>query len=179
MYGDGLMNWLRREEWPWWQAGLLLGLLNMAVFYTANYYLSASTTFSRAAGMLVEIFAPDHVAANAYWQQVKPIVDWQFMLVIGVPIGAYIAARLSHRAVKFTAELPRTWVDRFGANSARRWGVGVLGGIFVGFGARLADGCTSGHALSGGLQLAVSSWVFLAAMMLSGMTMARFIFRRA
>jgi uncharacterized membrane protein YedE/YeeE len=75
--------------------------------------------------------------------------------------------------------LPRTWVDRFGDNSARRWGVGVLGGIFVGFGARLADGCTSGHALSGGLQLAVSSWIFLAAMMLSGMTMARFIFRRA
>jgi len=51
------VNWLRREEWPWWQAGLLLGLLNMAVFYTANYYLSASTTFSRAAGMLVGIFA--------------------------------------------------------------------------------------------------------------------------
>lgn len=173
------MNWLRREEWPWWQAGLLLGLLNMAVFYTANYYLSASTTFSRAAGMLMGIFAPDHVAANAYWQQVKPIVDWQFMLILGVPIGAYIAARLSPRAVKFTAELPRTWVDRFGDNSARRWGVGVLGGIFVGFGARLADGCTSGHALSGGLQLAVSSWIFLAAMMLSGMTMARFIFRRA
>lgn len=173
------MNWLKREEWPWWQAGLLLGLLNMAVFYTANYYLSASTTFSRAAGMLVGVVAPDHVTANAYWQQVKPIVDWQFMLVIGIPIGAFLAARLSGKAVKFSAELPKTWVDRFGPNSARRWIVGLAGGIFVGFGARLADGCTSGHALSGGLQLAVSSWIFLTTMMLTGMIMARLIFRRA
>jgi uncharacterized membrane protein YedE/YeeE len=53
-----------------------------------------------------------------------------------------------------------------------------LGGILVGFGARLADGCTSGHALSGGLQLAVSSWLFLAAMMLSGVITARLVFRR-
>ncbi|HEY2988148.1 MAG TPA: YeeE/YedE thiosulfate transporter family protein [Candidatus Binatia bacterium] len=173
------MNWLRKEEWPWWQAGLLLGLLNIAVFYTANYYLSASTTFSRAAGMLVQVVAPAHVAANAYWQQVKPILDWQFMLVIGIPMGAFLAARLSHKPVKFTTELPQTWVGRFGTNSARRWLGGLLGGIFVGFGARLADGCTSGHALSGGLQLAVSSWIFLAAMMLSGMVMARFIFRSA
>jgi uncharacterized protein len=173
------MNLLRQEEWRWWQAGLLLGLLNMGVFYTANYYLSASTTFSRAAGMLGEIFAPEHVAANAYWQQVKPIIDWQFMLVVGIPVGAYLAARLSRKPVRFTAELPKTWVDRFGPNSARRWGVGVLGGILVGFGARLADGCTSGHALSGGLQLAVSSWIFLTTMMLTGMIMARLIFRRA
>jgi hypothetical protein len=82
------MSWLRKEHWPWWQAGLLLGLLNMAAFFNADYYLSVSTTFSRGAGMLVGLVAPEHVAANAYWQKVKPIVDWQFMLVLGIPIGA-------------------------------------------------------------------------------------------
>ena len=61
------MDWLRREEWPWWQAGLLLGLLIMAAFFTADYYLSVSTTFSGAAGMVVGLVAPEHVAANAYW----------------------------------------------------------------------------------------------------------------
>jgi hypothetical protein len=45
------MSWLRKEEWSWWQAGLLLGLLNMTAFYTADHYLAVSTTFSRAAGM--------------------------------------------------------------------------------------------------------------------------------
>lgn len=134
------MHWLRRAEWPWWQAGLLLGILNMFAFYTADYYLSVSTTFSRAAGMLVGVVAPAHVAANAYWQVVKPVVDWQFALVVGIPIGAYLAARLSQPAVAFTTALPEVWVSRFGTSPARRWVVGLLGGILVGFGARLADG---------------------------------------
>ena len=68
------MNWLKQEQWPWWQAGLLLGLLSMLTFYTADYYLSTSTTFSRLAGMLVAIVAPAHVATNSYWQKVRPIV---------------------------------------------------------------------------------------------------------
>jgi len=134
------MNWLRKEQWPWWQAGLLLGLLNVLAFYTANYYLSVSTTFSRAAGMVVGLVAPGHVAANAYWKMVKPIVDWQFMLVLGIPIGAYLAARLSRRAVTFSTRLPEVWVNRFGTSSGRRWALGILGGILVGFGARFADG---------------------------------------
>jgi len=44
-----MIRWLREAEWPWWQAGLMPGLLNAFAFYTANYYLSTSTTFSRAA----------------------------------------------------------------------------------------------------------------------------------
>jgi hypothetical protein len=134
------MSWLRREEWPWWQAGLLLGLLNMFAFYTADFYLSASTTFSRAAGMAVGVIAPAHVTANAYWQQVKPTVDWQFMLVLGIPLGAWLAARLSRRPIKFSTELPELWVNRFGTSPNRRWALGLLGGALVGFGARLADG---------------------------------------
>jgi uncharacterized membrane protein YedE/YeeE len=90
--------------------------------------------------MLVSVVAPEHVAANAYWQKVKPIVDWQFMLVVGIPIGAYLAARLSRRAVEFSTALPEMWVSRFGRSNAQRWTVGILGGILVGFGARLADG---------------------------------------
>ena len=31
------MTWVRQREWPWWQAGLALGLLNLLAFYTANY----------------------------------------------------------------------------------------------------------------------------------------------
>jgi hypothetical protein len=90
--------------------------------------------------MAVSLIAPEHVAANAYWQKVKPIVDWQFMLVVGIPIGAYLAARLSQRAVEFSDSLPDMWVSRFGTSNTQRWVVGILGGIFVGFGARLADG---------------------------------------
>jgi len=134
------MQWLRKAEWPWWQAGLLLGLISVITFYTANSPLGTSTTFVRAAGMVLNVAAPDHVAHNAYYGKTKPIVDWQFMLVIGIPIGAYLAARLSRGSVRFSTALPEAWVSRFGTSPGRRWVVGILGGILVGFGARLADG---------------------------------------
>ena len=100
------------------------------------------------------------------------------MLVMGISLGAWIAARLGRGAVRFTTETPALRVGRFGTSPGRRWAVGVLGGILVGFGARLADGCTSGHGLSGGLEMAVSSWIFLGAMMLSGIVVARLVLRR-
>jgi hypothetical protein len=134
------MNWLRKSEWPWWQAGLLLGLLSMLIWYTANTSLGTSTTFSRAAGMLLGLVAPEHVAQNAYYKATAPIVDWQFMLVLGIPVGAYLAARLSRGHIRFTTKLPDAWVSRFGASRGRRWALGLLGGALVGFGARFADG---------------------------------------
>lgn len=90
--------------------------------------------------MLVAVVAPEHVAQNAYWRMVKPLVDWQFMLVLGIPLGAWLAARLGRQAVVLTGELPELWGSRFGGSRPRRWTVGLLGGILVGFGARLADG---------------------------------------
>lgn len=62
--------------------------------------------------MIASAVAPAHVAANAYWKQVKPLVDWQFMLVIGIPLGAWLAARLSRGTVSFTTALPEAWVNR-------------------------------------------------------------------
>jgi hypothetical protein len=134
------MTWLRQREWPWWQAGLLLGAISMLAFYTANTALGTSTTFVRATGMVLNLFAPEHLAANVYYQKTKPVLDWQFLLVIGIPIGAYLSARLSQGTVVFTTKLPEAWVNRFGSSPGKRWGLGILGGILVGFGARLADG---------------------------------------
>jgi hypothetical protein len=134
------MRWLRQQEWRWWQAGLMLGLLCVLIWYTANTSLGTSTTFSRAAGMVVGLVAPDHVAQNAYYKMFKPIVDWQFLLVLGIPLGAYLSARLSRGTVQFTTRLPEAWVNRFGTSRGRRWALGLLGGILVGFGARFADG---------------------------------------
>jgi len=46
------------------------------------------------------------------------------------------------------------------------------------FGARLAQGCTSGHGISGSLQLAVSSWVFVGAFFAVGLATALLLFGR-
>jgi hypothetical protein len=134
------MNWLRQREWPWWQAGLLLGAISMIAFYTANTALGTSTTFVRATGMILNLIVPEHVATNVHYKAIKPVFDWQFLLVIGIPIGAFLSARMSQGAVHFSAKLPEAWVNRFGTSPARRWTIGVIGGILVGFGARMADG---------------------------------------
>jgi uncharacterized membrane protein YedE/YeeE len=96
------------------------------------------------------------------------------MLVVGLFLGAWGAARL---AVRREAEhVPELWRWRFGPSRARRYLWALVGGIVVAFGARMAGGCTSGHGVSGGLQLAISSWVFIAAMFLSGIMTAFALF---
>jgi len=55
------------------------------------------------------------------------------------------------------------WREQFGGSVPLRLAAAFFAGALMMFGARLADGCTSGHGISGSLQLAVSSLVFAAA----------------
>jgi len=82
------------------------------------------------------------------------------MLLFGMILGAFIAA---YSGGEITAAwVPGLWEERFGPNIALRLGVAFLGGAIMAYGARLAGGYTSGHGISGALQLSVSSWIALA-----------------
>jgi uncharacterized membrane protein YedE/YeeE len=81
------------------------------------------------------------------------------MLVVGVFFGALLSSWLS--GDRTTLKVPPLWQSRFGGGTARRFTWAFLGGALMIFGARLAQGCTSGHGISGTLQLAVSSWAFI------------------
>jgi len=74
--------------------------------------------------------------------------------------------------------VPDLWTARFGQGTAWRWGIGLLGGVLLGFGARMADGCTSGHTLSGAAQLALSGWVATAGFFIGGIAMALLVYGR-
>ena len=73
--------------------------------------------------------------------------------------------------------VPRVWRERFGGSILGRFVAAFLGGGIIMYGARMAGGCTSGHGISGGLQLAVSSWVFLAVMFATGLVVSALVFR--
>ncbi len=151
--------------WSPYLAGALLGLLAIvSVLATTQFlgktsYLGASTTFVRAAGILEQTVAADHVASNEYFTKTKVRVDWQFMLVIGIALGAFISSTMdkSFRLEK----VPPTWEERFGPSIGKRAAGAFVGGIIAMIGVRLADGCPSGHGLSGVMQLSVSSLVAL------------------
>lgn len=165
-------------RWSPYLVGAGIGVLSWVTFGLMGKALGTSTTFVNAAGAIEGLVAPAHVEANEYLarhivstpDKARPIVDWQFALVVMLAVGAFIAARLAGST--FREHVPRLWAWRFGPSKQLRYGAAFVGGAIMLFGARLADGCTSGHGISGGLQLAVSSWVFLGAMFAAGVAAA-------
>ena len=75
-----------------------------------------------------------------------------------------------------TEPVESLWRSRFGASRRKRYLVAFFGGVILMFGARLAGGCTSGHGISGSLQLALSGWVFFASVFVSGILTALMLF---
>jgi len=178
------MNWRAKDGgWSPYLAGALVGLLAiLSVAATTHWlgkasFLGASTTFVRAAGMIEGTVLPEHVAANAYFTKEKVVLDWQFMLVAGIFLGA-LAASLSDRSFKWES-VPPTWEQRFGPSVGKRALGAFAGGVVAMIGARLADGCPSGHGLSGMMQLSTSSLFALLLFFASAIALARIVYGRA
>jgi len=74
--------------------------------------------------------------------------------------------------------VPDRFAARFGNSPAKRFTLAFVGGAIAMFGARLADGCPSGHGLSGTLQLAGSGFVALAGFFIGGLVIARLVYGR-
>lgn len=160
--------------WNPYVAGSLAGLVSVGSIWAAGKYFGASTTFVRGAGFLEKLFDPEKVAKMEYFIKEKPMIDWQWMFVVGILIGAFIAA-YSSGSFRVQA-VPDMWKERFGENTYLRGAVAFVGGTIAMFGARLADGCPSGHGLSGSMQLAVSGFVALACFFIGGMVVVRMVY---
>jgi uncharacterized protein len=86
-----------------------------------------------------------------------PKIDWEWMLVAGIFIGALISVLLSGSFRPAWA--PPMWKSAFGSSAFIRVAAAFGGGMLIGIGARWAGGCTSGHGISGTLQLVLSGWI--------------------
>ena len=178
------MNPLSLRRWSPYAAGAALGVLSWATFFFMDKALGVSTSVCHMAAAVIGVGSESAVKENAYFSKLlvkdgawKPLVDWQFALVMMMAVGAFLAAWLG-RGFDETRGMPGTWASSFGPSRVVRWIGAFLGGIILIFGARLADGCTSWHAISGGLQLALSSWVFMVAMFATGVTTGLVLYRR-
>lgn len=124
--------------WSPYLAGAFAGLvLVLSVYMTGNYF-GASTSFARSAGLIEQIFSAERVARIEYFTKTTPKIDWQWMFVIGILIGSFIAAKISGTYKAQT--IPDMWQEKFGSNVALRGTVAFIGGTVAMFGARLADG---------------------------------------
>ena len=169
------MGFWAQKRWSPYLVGALIGVLSWISFYTSDKPIGVSTTFVRAAGMIEKQFGPDRVARNLYFTKTNVKLDWQWMLVIGIFVGAFLSAASSG---DFRLQLnPPLWASRFGGIVLRRLIWAFVGGFLLLFGARMAGGCTSGHGISGAMQLAPGSWAFFASFFLSGLVTAGLMFR--
>lgn len=127
-----------KRGWNPYIAGALTGLLLVFSVWFAGKYVGASTTFVRSAGYIERIFDAERVAKMEYFKKETPKIDWQFLFVIGIFIGSFIAATTS-KTFRLQA-VPAMWEGRFGSNAGKRAVVAFIGGAVAMFGARLADG---------------------------------------
>jgi uncharacterized membrane protein YedE/YeeE len=169
---------LTRQAWSPYLAGVVIGLLQIPAFLLIETALGTSSSYVTVGGIFTSWVDPSilkidyvarHVAATGKnW--------WQVALVVGIAVGAFVSMRLSGAK---RHPISPIWQRALGSSSpTRRYAVAFLGGFTLLLGARIADGCTSGHGLSGVAQLAVGSTVAVTAMFVGGIATAMLLLRR-
>lgn len=154
--------------------GIGIGVLVWLGFLLSNRAVGCSTAYARTGGILEIFIRGKEVENREYFRKFIPKIDWEWMLVLGIVIGSFSSAILSGQ---FEVEVvPAIWFNAFGGSEILRLIVALLGGILIGFGSRLAGGCTSGHGISGSSQLAASSWLAFALFFVGGIATAVFLF---
>jgi len=163
----------KKGFWSPYLAGAGIGLTLLASFVIAGQGLGASRAFTVVAGRGMQAIFPGYTATLSYLSKylaVSPFRDWTVVEVSGVLAGALIGVLLSGGF--------RLRMDRAAHMTvAMRALTAFSGGAIIGFASRLARGCTSGVALTGGSQFALSGWIFVIAMFASGFLFAA-LFRR-
>ncbi len=167
---------LRKSEWSPYLGGALLGLLAVLSLAFTGRLLSGSGGFETLGGSIVQAVSPA-AGDNIYWKFVMPAgIGWSVFVLLGIFVGALVAA-LAGRTFKWRAVSDDQWIRIFGPARWKRWLVLFVGAILLEYGAGIAGGCTSGLAISGGLQLAPSAFLFIMGMFMSGIPTAMIFYR--
>ena len=153
---SGLGHYLADIPWNPWVGGVLLGLIAIAAWVL-------STAAGRNGGL--GITTPSAKIVTFLTTGDVTLVDWSVMLVLGILIGSFIAAKLSG---EFRWRVPdaRTILNSAG------------GGVAMGVGAALAGGCTIGNSLVETSLFSYQGWVSFAAIMLGTWAAAWFFLVR-
>jgi len=147
-----------RPYWSPYVAGVALGVTLLATYLLMGFGLGASGAFAQVAARLEGVVAPGRAQGNpylvGYLEAGRLWAQWIVVEMVGVLMGAVLGAWTAGRFAWRLEKGPRIGVGR-------RLAFAFVGGATVGFASRVAQGCTSGVALSGGAVLAPGAWAFL------------------
>ncbi len=160
----------KERYWNPYLAGVGLGLTLLLTFVLVGRGLGSTGAMMRFVVWIIDLFSPSHVANNAYYSQYaeNTLSNWLVFEVLGMMVGGFLSGALAGRLKFKVGKGPRI-------STSGRLAFAFLGGGLMGFAARLARGCTSGQALSGGATLALGSWAFMFAVFVGGYALAWFI----
>jgi len=153
-------------------AGTLLGVVLFLAFLITGSGLGASGGLNRLLVFVQNEVNPEHIDQVAYLLKMaggdsNPLDSWIVFLTIGTIFGGLFSGLLANRVKIETNKGPQI-------SNGTRWVMAFIGGALMGYGARLARGCTSGQGLSGGAGLSVGSWAFMFAVFAGAYALAYF-----
>lgn len=159
--------------WNPYLVGVLLGLVLLATYLVTGRGLGATGAFSSVAAWLSGLAGSvDHVTANPvharYWNDGAPLVSWTVFLLGGALLGAWISGAQGRR-IRWSVERGPRISDN------QRLLLAFAGGFLAAYGAKIAKGCTSGQALTGGAILNVGSLVFMLSVFAAAYALAWFV----
>ncbi|PKL58744.1 MAG: hypothetical protein CVV34_01080 [Methanomicrobiales archaeon HGW-Methanomicrobiales-5] len=150
-----MIDFLTQPMWSPYVAGAGIGVLSCLAFLLSDRPIGCSTAFVQARGILSRMINREKTEKKEYYRMIIPQVDWAFMIIPGIVIGAFISSILSGQF--HMVWVPAMWGNAFGYDPVPRMIVALAGGILLGLGSRWAGGCTSGHGINGSLQLSLAS----------------------
>lgn len=149
-----------RPYWNPYLAGIGLGLVLLFAYVVLGTGLGASGGITRIAVAATATAAPELVAGNeylaGYTAEGSPLAHYLVAMFVGTLLGGFLSAFAARRLALGVERGPTAGVPL-------RLTLALVGGGLAGLGARFAQGCTSGQALSGGAMLQAGSFVFTGA----------------
>jgi uncharacterized protein len=142
------------KDYKWLYAGIALAVLNAIVFLTAitDRIIGASTAYPYLADLATGN------TQNNYFSKIQAPGHWELLFLGGAFLSGLVISAIK-KEFKITI-IHSNWLKYKGNSAPKRLIWSFVGGFILIIGARMAGGCTSGHILSGGMQLSVSSLVF-------------------
>jgi len=156
-------EFLTLRYWPPYLTGICVGLLQLPYILLLTRSIGSSSAYVTLVSKILSIFFPSFVKNNSYLSAANSgIKSWiQPSYLFGAILGGFLSSKTSGSyGGLYYSMLNITPLEA------------IIGGFFLVFGSRLADGCTSGHGVSGFAQLGQTSMVAVPAMFGSAIALA-------
>ena len=168
---------LPKFYWNPYLAGIGLGIVLLASFVIMGRGLGASGALSTVVSVVVNQVAPEHTANNEFYKgylgdgSVSPFKGCLFSWSIYYVFCCFVSGAIAGRNKLMVEKGPNISIKG-------RLTYAFIGGTLMGFGAKMARGCTSGQGLTGGAMLSVGGWAFMLMVFAGAYAMAYFVRRQ-